>query len=152
MLPNNFVGQSGLPQSQPQPGPQQGMPNMGMDQRMWLQQQQLAQQLRAQQQANGGQIPQQVGPTFSTLSLRVASVLLPCHHTTSKSSPSHPFRQSWNSHFMHDSLWMCPPPLHRELHCLNLTIEAFTHARLIMSSILPVSSSALSPFQLSDSR
>ncbi|PIL29872.1 hypothetical protein GSI_08079 [Ganoderma sinense ZZ0214-1] len=62
MLPNNFVvgGQSGLPQSQPQPGPQQGIPNMGIDQRIWIQQQQQLAQIRAQQQANGGQIPQQM--------------------------------------------------------------------------------------------
>ncbi|KAI1797459.1 hypothetical protein LXA43DRAFT_416437 [Ganoderma leucocontextum] len=65
MHPNNYsVGaQPGLQQPQPQPGPQQGMPNMGMDQnRMWQlqQQQQLAAQLRAQQQGNGGQLNQQM--------------------------------------------------------------------------------------------
>lgn len=91
MLPNNY-GQSGLPQSQPQPGPQQGMSNMGgVDQRMWIQQQQQLAQLRVQQQGNGGQLNPQVGRILrSVVACRTYPPSASLHHTQVISIPIFP--------------------------------------------------------------
>ena len=112
MLPNSYVvgGQPGLPQSQPQPGPQQGMPNMGIDQnRMWqLQQQQQQQQqqlaqLRAQQQGNNGQISQQVGPLSQSCHGMSRPIYLP--HPGCYSYTRGPNSLAWAARSVRCTLW-----------------------------------------------